>query len=399
MYLSKKEEQMLAGEEGEAKQKAMEMLVALGKIFGAENMIPVTSVQAAGVSYKTIGDAGLEFLEDFVRMDAKVSVPTFVNPAGMDRYRWKEMGIPEDFAKKQIRIMEAYESMEISPTYTCSPYSIGIRPRRGEHIAWSESNAISFANSVLGARTNREGGPSALASAITGVTANYGLHLDENRVSHLRIDVKADVDTRFMFGALGSLVGKMAKEKIPSFIGLKNANEEKMKYLGAAMAASGSVALYYVKDATPEWRVDENAETVEIDQRMIEEEIEKRNDSDDPELITIGCPHASLEEISEVATLLSKKKIDRKVWVFTSRETLKMAKEKGYVNIIENNGGGIFADTCMVVAPLYEMGIRSVGVNSGKAANYLPSFNKQKVRYAPIEKLIISKTGKKVGSK
>jgi hypothetical protein len=395
MYLTRHEERMLAGENGEAMQKAMEIIVALGKIYSAEKMIPITSAQAAGVSYKTIGDAGLEFLEDFVRMGAKVSIPTFVNPAGMDRYRWREMGIPEDFAKKQIRIMEAYEAMGISPTYTCSPYTIGIRPRLGEHVAWSESNAISFANSVLGARTNREGGPSALASAIAGVAANYGLHLDENRVSGLVVNVREDVDTRFMYGALGSLVGKMAKEKIPAFIGLKHPNEEKMKYLGAAMAASGSVALYYVKGGTPEWKVEEKAETIDIEKKMMDEEIEKRNDSEDPELITIGCPHASLEEIKEVAEMLSSKRANRKVWVFTSREMLKRAKEMGYVEKIESNGGNVFADTCMVVAPLYEMGIRSVGVNSGKAANYLPSFNKQKVKYAPIEKLIVAtKAGK-----
>jgi len=398
MILNKSEEMMLAGESGEAKQKAMEILVALGKIYGAENMIPIASAQAAGVSYKTIGDAGLEFLEEFVRMDAKVSVSTFVNPAGMDRYRWKEMGVPEDFAKKQIRIMEAYESMGISPTYTCSPYTIGIRPKLGEHIAWSESNAISFANSVLDARTNREGGPSALASAITGVTPNYGLHLDENRISRFTVNINANVGTRFMYGALGSLVGKMAKEKIPSFIGLKNPDEEKMKYLGAAMAASGSVALYYVKGGTPEWKVDEKAETIEIDQKMIDEEIGKRNDSDDPEIITLGCPHASLEEIKEVAEMMESGKATKKIWVFTSRETLKKAKETGYIETIEKNGGNVFADTCMVVAPLYEMGIRSVGVNSGKAANYLPSFNKQKVRYAPIDKLIATaKAGEKKG--
>jgi predicted aconitase len=398
MHLTKEEEKMLDGGLGEACQKAMEMLVAIGKIYNANAMVPVASVQVAGVSYKTIGDAGLEFLDEFVRMGAKVRVPTFLNPAGMDRYRWKEMGIPEDFAKKQIRIMEAYESMGISPTYTCSPYSIGIRPKLGEHIAWSESNAISFANSVLGARTNREGGPSALAAALAGRTPNHGLHLAENRVSTLSVKVSADVDTRFMYGALGAVVGRIAKDRIPSFIGLKDPNEEKAKYLGAAMAASGSVALYFVKNFTPEWNVAEKAETVEIDSKMIEEEIAKMNDAEEPEIITIGCPHASLEEIKEVAELLKSGNLGRKVWVFTSREMLGIAKEKGFVDVIEKAGGSVFADTCMVVSPLYEMGIRSVGVNSGKAAKYLPSFNRQKIKYAPVNELIIkTKAGKRRG--
>lgn len=398
MHLTKEEEKMLDGGLGEACQKAMEMLVAIGKIYNAERMVPITSVQVAGVSYKTIGDAGIDFLEEFVRMGAKVRVPTFLNPAGMDRYRWKEMGIPEDFAKKQIRIMEAYESMGISPTYTCSPYSIGIRPKLGEHIAWSESNAISFANSVLGARTNREGGPSALAAALTGRTPSYGLHLAENRVSTLSVNVTADVDTRFMYGALGAVVGRIAKDRIPSFTGLKQPNEEKAKYLGAAMAASGSVALYFIKGFTPEWNVAEKAETIDIDSKTIEDEIARMNDAEEPEIITIGCPHASLEEINEVAELLKSGNLGRKVWVFTSRKTLGIAKQKGFVDIIEKAGGSVFADTCMVVSPLYEMGIRSVGVNSGKAARYLPSFNKQKIKYAPVNELIIkTKAGKKKG--
>ena len=153
---------MLSGELGVAVQQSMEILVALGKIYGADKMIPVTSVQVAGVSYKTIGDAGLEYLNDLVANGAKVRVPTFLNPAGMDTAQWKELGVPEQFAKKQIQILGAYEKMGIRNTCTCTPYLIGIKPKFGEHIAWSESSAVAYSNSVLGARTNREGGPSAL---------------------------------------------------------------------------------------------------------------------------------------------------------------------------------------------------------------------------------------------
>ncbi|MCD6549409.1 aconitase X catalytic domain-containing protein [Candidatus Micrarchaeota archaeon] len=387
MYLDNEEEKMLDGEFGPAVQKAMEILVALGKIYGAERMIRVESVQVAGVSYKTMGDAGLEFIEEFAEMGAKVRVPTFINPAGMDRIRWREMGVPEEFAEKQIRLMDAYESMGINPTYTCAPYHIGIRPKLGEHVAWSESNAVSFANSVLGARTNREGGPSALAAAITGRTPEYGLHLDENRAATVLVKVNADVSTRFMYGALGALVGKMVKGKIPAFEGLKTPDEIKMKYLGAAMAASGSVALYYVKGGTPEWKLDEDYETVEINGDMISETIETMNSIDNPEVITIGCPHASLEEIEEIAGLMEDGRM-KKVWVFTARAIFEKAREKGLIKKIEDAGGKVFADTCMVVAPLYEIGIRRTGVDSGKAAKYLPSFNKQKIKYGSVEELL-----------
>jgi predicted aconitase len=175
VLLSEEEQRMFDGEEGEAKRQSMEILVALGRIYEAERMIPITSAQVSGVSYKTIGEAGLEYLEDLVQKGAKTSIPTFLNPAGMDVSQWKEMKIPEDFAKKQIKVLEAYSKMSIMKTCTCAPYFIGIRPKQGEHIAWAESSAVAFANSVLGARTNREGGPSALAAAICGVTPEYGL--------------------------------------------------------------------------------------------------------------------------------------------------------------------------------------------------------------------------------
>ena len=387
MKLTAKEEKMLSGFYGRAVQKAIEILVALGKIYQAEKMIPVKSVQIAGVSYKTMGEAGLEFVKEFSKMGAKVRVPTFINPAGMDRERWREMGVPEWFAKKQIELMDAYESMGITPTYTCAPYHIGIRPKLGEHIAWSESNAVSFANSVLGARTNREGGPSALASAITGLTPYYGLHLEKNRLASYLIKVRAKIKTPFQYGALGALVGKMVKGKIPAFEGLEKPNEIKMKYLGAAMAASGSVALYYVKGGTPEWELAKKHEVIEVTKEMIDKVIGKMNETSNPEIVTIGCPHASLEEIEEVANLIKKGKM-KKVWVFSARKIIEEARKKGLVKTIEKAGGKVFADTCMVVAPLYEMGIRSVGVNSGKAAKYLPSFNKQKIEYGPMKKLL-----------
>jgi len=387
MELNNNETEMLNGEQGEAVQKAMEILVAMGKIYNADKMIPVASVQVAGVSYKTMGDAGLEFIEDFAKLGAKVKVPTFINPAGMDKYRWQEIGVPKDFAEKQIKLMKAYESMDITPTYTCAPYHIGIRPKLKEHIAWSESNAVSFANSVLGARTNREGGPSALAAAIIGKTPYYGLHLDENRTAKVLIKVNADVSSRFKYGALGALIGKMVKGKLPAFEGLNNANDITMKYLGAAMAASGSVPLYYVKDSTPEWKLADDYETIEVDNKMIENKIKDMNTDENPELLTIGCPHASLEEIAEVAGLI-KQGNTKKIWVFTARQILKKAKEKGYVKTIEDKGGKVLADTCMVVSPLYEMGYRSIGINSGKAAKYLPLFNKQKIKYSSMKKLL-----------
>src|SRR5205823_5447891 len=158
----------------------MQILLALGGLSEAKRLVPITSAHVSGASYKMIGDPGLEFLEDAAR-DARVVIPTTVNPLGTDLQQWQDLGIPPEFAAKQERIAAAYERMGVRPTYSCTPYHLGTRPALGEHIAWAESNAVCFANSVLGARTNRESGPSALAAAIVGATPEYGLHLDEGR--------------------------------------------------------------------------------------------------------------------------------------------------------------------------------------------------------------------------
>ena len=189
MHLTREEERMYEGEEGPAVEKSMEILVALGDIYGAEKLVNITSAQISGVSYKTIGDAGLEFLEELSK-DAQVRVPSTLNPAGVDLEIWKELGFSEEFTKKQLAIVDAYRKMGVSTTCTCTPYLWEMYPHSDHHIAWSESSAVCYANSVLGARTNREGGPGALSAAICGRTADYGYHLDEERHPNLLVEVR-----------------------------------------------------------------------------------------------------------------------------------------------------------------------------------------------------------------
>ncbi len=379
MQLSKIEQKMYEGEMGEAVRQSMEILVALGKIYGAERMIPITSAQIAGVSYKTIGDAGLDYLKDFASKGAKVKIPSFLNPAGMDRAQWKEMKVPENFAKKQIEVLDAYASMGITMTCTCTPYLVGLKPKRGEHIAWSESSAVAFSNSVLGARTNREGGPSALAAAICGVTPEYGFHLDKNRVCSVLVEVEADLKTSADYGAMGYYLGKIVKNRNPAFRGIKGASNDKLKGLGAALASSGSVAMFHAEGITPEFALADAPEKITFTQKELEETKEKLNSKEKPDLITIGCPHASIEEIKEISDIVKGKRLDCELWVCTARQTKAIADSMGYTAIIEGAGGRIVADTCMVVCPLEQMGHKVTGCNSGKAANYLASLSKQKV--------------------
>ncbi len=390
MQLTKEQERMLAGDYGEVVERNFRLLVRLGEIYGADRMIPVGSVQVAGVSYKSIGDPGLEFLEDLAGKGARVKVPTTLNPPGMDLVDWKELGFPEDFAEKQLQIMNAFKRMGIMMTATCTPYLVGNLPSFGEHIAWSESSAVSFANSVIGARTNREGGPSALAAALCGVTPNYGLHLDKNRKPGFLVKVNAKLRSNSDFGALGYHVGKIVKDKVPYFKGVKDADVDQLKALGAAMAASGAVALYHVEGLTPEASMmDTNGlETIEIGEKELREAYGKLNTGKDPDIIILGCPHASLKEIATLAHKLGGKRLRKPLWICTSRVTKEAATRMGFTELIERAGGKVVADTCTVVSPIERMGFKTTGVDSGKAANYLPGFCKQAVVFNNIDELL-----------
>jgi predicted aconitase len=354
-------------------------------------MIPIGSAQVAGVSYKSIGDPGRDFLEDYARLGARVRVPTFLNPAGMDIEDWEELGFPKGFARQQMRIMEAFRRMGIIMSASCTPYLAGNLPRFGEHIAWSESSAVSFANSVIGARTNREGGPSALAAAICGVTPEYGYHLDGNRHPHFHVKVSAGLRSSSDYGALGWFVGKAVKDRIPYFTGLpEDAGTDELKALGAAMAASGAVALYHAEGLTPEARLarKQNLQPLDFGEKELEETYARLSPAKDPDLVVIGCPHASMKEIARVAALVEGKRLKKPLWVCTSRVMKEAARRMGFAATIEKAGGSIVADTCMVVAPIEEMGHRTTGVNSGKAASYLPGHCKQGVMFGRIEDLI-----------
>jgi predicted aconitase len=388
--LTNAEERILSGENGEVMERMFRLLVQLGEIYGADRMIPVGSAQVAGVSYKSIGDPGVEFLEDYAAKGAKVKIVTFLNPAGMDIEDWQKLNVPPGFAEMQLRIMNAFKKMGIVVSATCTPYLAGNLPRFREHIAWSESSAISFSNSVIGARTNREGGPSALAAALCGVTPNYGLHLDENRKPHVLVEVDAKLEDSADFGALGYVVGKLVKNRIPYFKGIKDADTDQLKALGAAMAASGAVALYHIEDLTPEAHLMETKglEKLSVSNKDVDETFSKLTTGKEPDIVILGCPHSSLREIMTVSRKLEGKKLKKPLWVCTSRMVKEAANRMGFTQTIEAAGGRVVADTCMVVAPIEDMGYKTTASNSGKAANYLPGFCKQNVIFGRLDTIL-----------
>ena len=385
MYLTAEEERILNGEEGETLAKAMEILVALGDIYGADSLIPVKSAQIAGVSYKTIGDAGLEWISD---LKGKVKVPSILNPAGMDLSRWEEVGIEPDFAKKQLEIIKAYEDLGIQPMCTCTPYYLeGFSAGYGDHLAWSESSAVSYANSVIGARTNREGGPSALSAALIGKTANYGYHLDENRIPTVSFTVECELEGSD-YGALGYFAGSIAGNRVPLFRMAATPRPENLKSLGAAMAASGAVALYHIEDITPEAKekgFDMPEENVVIQRSDIDEIYSKVIGSDtrpECDIVAVGCPHCSYDELKEIASLLEGKIVKKEFWICTSRQVA--GKYPELVSSIESSGAKVLCDTCMVVSPATE-GYGCMMVNSGKALAYVPGMCKVPSRIGSIE--------------
>lgn len=374
MFLTKEEEAILNGERGEGYKKAMELLVAIGDIKGADRLVSISSAHVSGVSFLTIGEPGLELLEEWADTGARVRVPTTTNPAGLDLESWRELGFSEKFAKKQRSILNAYERMGVRTSCTCTPYLADHVPRKGEHIAWAESNAVAYANSVLGAKTNRESGISALAAALVGKAPNYGLHLDENRKPTYEVKVETKLRDSFDYSIMGYHIG--SNGGIPIFSGIKPSTAE-LKSLGAALA-TGGVSMFKIVSGHRGDRVSK-LDKLHFGEREFRQSREKLNTADEVDIVCIGCPHCSIAEIRNV----SKLKLKRETWIFTSRYNKpKLDRMKLHENI------RLIYDTCMVVSPLRDIGIKSIGVNSAKAAFYSSNLSNLQVKFSSVEELI-----------
>ncbi|UCD46154.1 MAG: aconitase X catalytic domain-containing protein [Candidatus Bathyarchaeota archaeon] len=391
MILTKEQEAMLAGEEGPAAAKLLELLVALGEVFGAERLVAVESAHIAGVSYKNLGEAGTEWLEEQADLGAKARIWATLNPAGMDMEKWLEMGVPRGFAEGQRRVISTFQRMGVEPTCTCTPYLVGHVPKLGSQIAWAESSAVCYSNSVLGARTNRESGPTTLASAVTGLASLYGYRLEENRRPGAVVDVEVGLETPLEFSALGYLTGRRLGTTVPYFRGLGDLSLESKKALGAACATKGGITLWHGEGVTPEAGLYEGLldglERFTVGSSDIEAEVERLTAPLDDPIIVLGCPHSSLGELEMIAGLVRGRDMEGRLWVFTSRSVYAEAKASGYVGGIEEAGGRVVRDTCMVVAPVIEMGWREVATNSFKAAHYMTNAG-LKTRLGTVQELL-----------
>ena len=394
MELTHEESQMLDGRQGRAVRKSMEILAALGEIYGAKRLVPVSSVQIAGVSYDNLGEAGLQFLEEMAENGGRVRVLTTLNPAGMDIENWQVLGIAPEFARQQQRVLAAFQRMGVTVTCTCTPYLSGNLPQFGQHIAWAESSAVCYANSVIGARTNREGGPSALAAALTGRTPAYGYHLDEARQPDLHVGVAARVQGSFQFGALGKTIGEaMQAAGKPGAVyisGVTSASLEELKSFCASLATYGGAALFHMPGLTPEAASCTPPEqTVQIDQRALDRAVETLNDAAPAEVdfVSLGCPHLTIQEIARLAELLEGRQVRREFWITTARPIKQIADRMGYTRVIEASGVKFAVDTCCVVAPIQGR-FRALATDSAKACYYAFAKNWFKTRFQSIDETV-----------
>ncbi len=390
MELTKEEDRLLAGEKGPRVQECMRILTALGDLYGAKRLVPVWSVQLSGISFKTMGLPGTEFLEEMAA-ETKFAVPTTINPAGYDVGGPGLVHPSPEFKEKQDRIVSALMKLGAIPTFSCTPYTTDFAPPRGAHLAWAESSAVIYANSVIGAYSNREGAPSALAAAVIGKTPDYGLHRPEGR----RPEVIVDVDTSkgpMLYTVLGAYLGKMLGQRIPYFRGIRP-DLDGLKEIGSTLSAWGAVPMFHVEGVTPgsEHYEVRGLERLQVDAPAVGEFQRCLGCNETPQLVAIGCPHCTKGELIQIAQTVKKKgrklKPGTELWVCSNRQVIQETAPA--VEILRQAGAKVIQDTCMVVAPLGEK-FSTVAINSAKAAFYMnrKSFSGQKVVFDSTENLV-----------
>lgn len=404
LFLTDEEKRMLEGDHGYPVKKAMQILVALGESFGADRMVEVSSCHLPGASITALGEAGLRFVEEMAERGGKFRVFTTTNPTACDLHLWKSLDIDEAIVDQQIRLNRAYEKLGAVTCSSCTPYFIGNAPRAGETVAWGESSAVAYANSVLGAWTNREGGPSALSASITGRVPAYGMNLKENRFGKIVVHVSTALSGVSDYSTLGYFVGSIAKQDIPVFTGIPpGVTFDELKLLGSALATSGAVPLYHIVGVTPEAPTLQDALgekkpelTVEYGKNNQKEAEEHLNTSPSSraDWVYIGCPHCSIVEVGTIAKALEGKKIHRDVemWICTSDCVKALAEQTGYASTIKKAGARIVCQTCLAHAPSKIMALKkgysTITTDSAKMAHYAASEVGLSTHYGSTENVI-----------
>ncbi|MFI6086272.1 aconitase X [Streptomyces sp. NPDC051217] len=386
--LTGEERAMAAGEAGEAVASAMRIVLGAARASGAARLLPVESAHIDSCLYH--GVAGLDFAERLVRLGGRTAVPATLNVGSLDLLHPGLARPAGQDAAGARRLMDAYTALGCTPTWTCAPYQLDHRPSAGTHVAWAESNAIAFVNSVLGARTDRYGDFLDISAALTGRVPEAGLHLTANRRARVVIDCagvsRALLSEDAAWGALGIVVGALAGIRVPALTGLPDdVDEDRLKALGAAGASAGGVALFHVVGVTPEaptlaaalrGGLPEARHTVTTTMLREARDLVSTPEGARVDAVCLGTPHFSLTEFERLAGLLrGRAAFDRgtTVYVATSRSVLAAARERGLAQECERAGAVIVTDTCTYVTPILDPGTRVVMTNSGKWAWYAPA--------------------------
>ncbi|MDA0878241.1 MAG: aconitase X [archaeon] len=393
---------MLDGAEGPARQKGARLVVDLALTSGASSFVEVADAHVSGVSVITGGEGLMRFLDDLTAEAAPgVSIPTTLNSAGCDGDQIDAMDLGRDgFLEAQVRIIEAYTALGIAPTLSCTPYDREPGPAPGV-ACWAESNAVCYANSWTETRTNRESGLSALATALTGFAPAWGLHLDEHRHPNILVDVTATIDTLSDMSILGDWIGSQVKPgwsmpwgPMPLIKGLDPSTSFAGRKALTAAAANYGVPMLWAEGLGPQVEVD--ASRIEgrltFDQATLQQRREALAPKGVVDLVVIGCPQASLEEIRATAAAVRARAEmgavipDQRLWVFTSRENHALAEADGSIGVLEEAGALVLKDTCPEVTPYNRERFNHLLTNSMKAEHYLTSgLNRLPTSVADIE--------------
>lgn len=381
MHLTSDEEKALNGEYGEALATAYRILLAIGEATEAEKLMPIKWAHVSGVNYNTIGDSGIEFLEK-LSSDGKVAVKTTINPMGFDPVKVNSLKVKDDFVRKQNRIVSAYERIGVTKSFTCIPYEVFDLPSKGSDVSFAESNAAVYANSVLGLKTNKESGLSALASSLTGKAPYSELRIEEFRKPSTCIKVKHDLDNELDYGLLGYFAGKVAKNVV-AFSGIDELSERNAKALSAAIGTSGSCGMFTLGKT--------ETETIEFGKEESRKVMDELNMSEKGDMITLGSPQLGVDDLASLANMLEGKKFKKRCLIFCARAAYESARKLGHTQKIENAGGELLCDCCTCLTPLIDRNhVDGVITNSIKGAYYLNSSNKVNVCLKSLKDIVRS---------
>ncbi len=402
MKLSEEENATLDGAAGSAPQLAMRIVVRMAAILGAEELVPVASAHIDGCLYH--GDGGVEFAERLVDLGGAVSVPTTLNVGALDLLNPRNVRASERRREMALRLMKAYESLGCRPTWTCAPYQAGHRPSLGEHVAWGESNAVVFANTVLGARTNRYGDFMDICCALVGRAPRTGLHLGERRRATVVVDTgslnPALKERDVFYPVLGTWLGAAVGERVAVVTGLPaSVTEDQLKAMGAASASSGAVGLFHVEGVTPEApdletalgsRAPETVLTPSARELRRVRDALSTTGANEIDAVALGSPHFSREEFALLEALLPREPFGVPFYVCTGRGEVQRLEEGGRLRRFREAGVDIVADTCVVVTPILPPRGGVLMTNSGKFAHYTPATTGYDVVYGSLEDCVRS---------